>query len=64
MDQRSLRERKKRGIVSEFVLIVLKVPRENRIPEPIRDFIKMPRTVLFWLAEACGGNSDDNYIIP
>jgi len=55
MDQRSLRERKKRGIVSEFVLIVLKVPRENRIPEPIRDFIKMPRTVLFWLAEACGG---------
>lgn len=29
-----------------------------------RDFIKMPRTVLFRLAVTGGGNNDGNYITP
>lgn len=29
-----------------------------------RDFIKMPRTVLFWLAATRAGNNDGNYITP
>lgn len=36
LDQQSLQQGKKRGIVSEFLLVVLRVPHENRMPEPIK----------------------------